>query len=184
MTKFAESMARIGMEPFIAAHNVSIGSDLSSKVKENIQESNCFVPFLTKNSVSSQWVNQEIGYAIGTSHELGIYPVVEKGLEIKGFINKSKENLELDPADIDQAIYHLVAALRGYINRNMAALYKILIRCPKCDVVYSRDLPTQMSIDEAALNQKVIPAKCTTCGVLNYLDPRTYKVNDSTKILS
>ena len=63
---------------------------LALKVKEGIDESDCFVPILTEGSRPTQWINQEIGFA--TAKGKDIFPIVEKSLltgdRLKGFINK------------------------------------------------------------------------------------------------
>ena len=38
--------------------------EVTKKVADGIRESQIIIPILTKNSISSQWVNQEIGFAV------------------------------------------------------------------------------------------------------------------------
>jgi hypothetical protein len=58
-------------------------------VSEGILESNYFVPILTSNSITSQWVNQEIGFAQANIGKVEIVPVVETEIinSLKGFVN-------------------------------------------------------------------------------------------------
>ena len=42
------------------------GKPLTDKVKEGILETPYFIPILTRSSITSQWVNQEIDFAIAT----------------------------------------------------------------------------------------------------------------------
>jgi hypothetical protein len=60
---------------------------LSDLVSKGINESNYFIPILTKNSITSQWVNQEIGFAKALNKN--ILPLLEKELitVLKGFIH-------------------------------------------------------------------------------------------------
>lgn len=62
---------------------------LTEKVKIGIFESDYIVPLLTKNSISSQWVNQEIGYAAALNKE--IIPIINKEIinDLKGFVHKN-----------------------------------------------------------------------------------------------
>ncbi|MBI2269697.1 MAG: toll/interleukin-1 receptor domain-containing protein [Bacteroidetes bacterium] len=74
--------------PIIIADNRQILLQLTEKVKTGIFESDYFVPILTRNSISSQWVNQEIGFANAINRKT--IPIVEKQLIdiLKGFIHK------------------------------------------------------------------------------------------------
>ncbi len=60
---------------------------LAEKVKEGIDEATFFVPILTGDSISNQWVNQEIGFA--EAKGVSILPVVEQEIipRLKGFIH-------------------------------------------------------------------------------------------------
>lgn len=75
--------------PVIIADRRTAFQSLTDKVKTGIYESEYFLPILTKNSISSQWVNQEIGYAVAFEKE--IFPIVEQQIinELKGFIHKN-----------------------------------------------------------------------------------------------
>lgn len=74
--------------PIIIADNRQILLQLSDKVKRGIIECEYFVPILTRNSISSQWVNQEIGFA--TAINRTTIPIVEHQQidHLKGFIHK------------------------------------------------------------------------------------------------
>jgi hypothetical protein len=62
---------------------------LSNLVSDGILESNYFVPILTSNSITSQWVNQEIGFAQANIGKIEIVPIVEAEIinSLKGFVN-------------------------------------------------------------------------------------------------
>lgn len=62
---------------------------LTKKVEDGILESQIIVPIITRESISSQWVNQEIGYASALS-DIKIMPVIENSIidNLKGFIHK------------------------------------------------------------------------------------------------
>jgi hypothetical protein len=61
---------------------------LSEKVKKGILKSKYFVPILTPYSINTQWINQEIGFAI--AHEKEIIPIIDAFIlnDLKGFINR------------------------------------------------------------------------------------------------
>jgi len=62
---------------------------LTDKVKSGIFESDYIVPIITETSISSQWLNQEIGFASALNKE--IIPIVEHQIinQLKGFIHKN-----------------------------------------------------------------------------------------------
>lgn len=182
VTKITDSLTRIGLEPFKAPDHISIGSDLAAKVIHAINDSNCFVPILTQNSITSQWVNQEIGYAYSRD-ELPIFPVVEKGLQIKGFVHHTKENIQLDPEHPDTAIHYLITSLRDYVNRNLTAISKIYIICKICTKNYSIDLPSYREIVKAIEEEKLIATRCSGCKNLNNLSPKTFEIKNHLKIV-
>ena len=50
--------------PVVIADDRKSLKSLSEKVKEGIDCCDIFIPILTRNSINTQWINQEIGYAI------------------------------------------------------------------------------------------------------------------------
>ncbi|NEN22301.1 toll/interleukin-1 receptor domain-containing protein [Cryomorpha ignava] len=74
--------------PLIIAKNREPLMPLSEKVTNGITSAEVVIPILTKKSIKTQWINQEIGYAKAKDKE--IIPIVESGLidKLKGFIHK------------------------------------------------------------------------------------------------
>lgn len=181
VTKITDSLTRIGLEPFKVPDHISVNADLGDKVIEAIKDSNCFVPIITQTSIKSQWVNQEIGYAYSRD-ELPIFPVVEKGLQIKGFIHQSKENIQLDTEDPENTIYYLIHFLRNYINRNFTVIKKIYVTCKICTKNYDVGLPSQENITKAIHEDSLIATQCKGCKNLNNLSPKTFEIKNHLKI--
>jgi hypothetical protein len=67
-------------------------TDLIAEIKKCIDTSKYFIPLLTSNSISNQWVNQEIGYAVAKGKSK-IYPIVEKKIinDLRGFISLTQK---------------------------------------------------------------------------------------------
>ncbi len=63
-------------EPIIIAYFQKPGVPLTEKVKDGILETQYFIPIITENSISNQWVNQEIGFAVASDRI--ILPIIEK----------------------------------------------------------------------------------------------------------
>src|SRR5437879_5150558 len=110
---FQRSLRAIGGEPFMAEQFMATGQNLPDEIAEHIRDSNAFVPFITRNGLTNQWVNQEIGYAYGWMGQQGIdepyiFPVVESGLGngVRGFLGvPNTEYIELMMPDGAEAIY-------------------------------------------------------------------------------
>jgi hypothetical protein len=64
---------------------------LTEKVSEGINECDYFIPILTRSSITSQWVNQEIGFAKAFQREM--IPIIEQQIlnDLKGFIHKQSD---------------------------------------------------------------------------------------------
>jgi hypothetical protein len=76
------------LEPVIIASNREALRPLAEKVSEGILQSEVIIPILTNNSINTQWINQEIGFA--TAYKKKIMPIIERGIidHLKGFIHK------------------------------------------------------------------------------------------------
>lgn len=79
------------LDPIVVAERRKVGQNLADKVKECMDEADCLMPILTRQSIDNQWVNQEIGFAEALKKP--IIPLVEKNLldRLKGFIHKQMD---------------------------------------------------------------------------------------------
>src|SRR5687768_16994937 len=73
--------------PIIIADKRESMITLSDKIVNGILESDIIVPILTENSITAQWINQEIGFA--RAKEKIIKPIVEQQIMglLRGFVN-------------------------------------------------------------------------------------------------
>lgn len=83
-----ELKSNIKFEPLVIAFNREALKPLADKVSTGIIQSEVIIPILTKSSIATQWINQEIGFATALNKK--IMPIVELDLisELKGFIHK------------------------------------------------------------------------------------------------
>ncbi len=83
-----ELTGNIKFFPIVIASNREALKPLTQKVADGIIQSTVILPILTKNSIPTQWINQEIGFA--TALKKRIMPIVEIDLidKLKGFIHK------------------------------------------------------------------------------------------------
>lgn len=77
----ANLLSKYGVKVFVAAWYLTPGERLDKKVFKQIESSDCVVAFLTRNGIRSNWVQQEIGYALKSKKLL--IPLVEKGVDPK-----------------------------------------------------------------------------------------------------
>lgn len=79
------------LAPIVIADQRKPRTDLSEKVKDGIKEAGYIVPIITRESIYTQWINQEIGYAEALGKT--ILPIVEDKVinELKGFIHKNQD---------------------------------------------------------------------------------------------
>lgn len=149
MDAFRKALKKIENKftPIVVARKPTPSQPLSEKVKKSILESSFIVPILTKNSIYTQWVNQEIGFAIG--RDKSIIPIVEKSTigNLKGFINN-----QLD----------LPFNFEGHSNKKIEAsnfnkCYKLLIEYLENSLVkYFKSKVTPKKIKQGAVYKTTV----------------------------
>jgi hypothetical protein len=103
--------------PLIIASEREALRPLVGKVSEGIKKATYFVPIITQRSISTQWINQEIGYAF--SMERKIIPIVEKEIieRLRGFIHKE--------VDLPYSFHSFPN--RAMENKNFISCFRLLI---------------------------------------------------------
>lgn len=79
-------------KPIVVADRPSPNILLADKVKKGIEEADYFMPIITRNSIRSQWVNQEIGYATARRKTEEFIVLIQDTLRhrLKGFIHRER----------------------------------------------------------------------------------------------
>ncbi|WXG43950.1 MAG: toll/interleukin-1 receptor domain-containing protein [Promethearchaeati archaeon SRVP18_Atabeyarchaeia-1] len=99
----ANLMTKLGIEVLVAEWYLTPGSSLDEKVFQQIDESDSVVVLLTQNGVRSNWVNQELGYALKAGKP--VIPLVEKGIAERQLGSlQGKEYIEYDPDQPQQSL--------------------------------------------------------------------------------
>jgi hypothetical protein len=82
---------RAQLEPVVVVKKRQQGKWFPDKVAEAIDSADLVIPILTSNSIMSQWVNQEIGYARAKGKD--IWPVLAKNQtqNLKGFLSRDQD---------------------------------------------------------------------------------------------
>lgn len=85
-----------GIDVYLAEYDLRPFQFLSDKVTSNINDSDCVIVFLTANGLVSNYVQNEIGIAIGYSKL--IIPIVQKGTNPADLaVLQGREYFEYDP---------------------------------------------------------------------------------------
>ena len=82
--QFAKWIKSFNINVYVAELDFQVGQPLPDKIAKMIDASDCVLAVLTNGGMRSEWVNQEIGYAKKAGK--GIIPIVEEGVETKGFV--------------------------------------------------------------------------------------------------
>lgn len=102
----ANLLSKFGVEVFVAEWYLAPGEQIDTRIFREIETSNCVVVLLTQEGIRSNWVQQEVGYAI--SKDRHIIPLVEKGAK-KGDLAalQGKKYIEYDPYQPQKALIEL-----------------------------------------------------------------------------
>lgn len=116
--------------PIVIASNREALKPLAQKVADGIIQAKVILPILTKKSIPTQWINQEIGFA--TALNKRIMPIVESDLidKLKGFIHKQIDlpynflpnpDKEVEQKDFIKQVRNLIADLEKEFQKLMTA---------------------------------------------------------------
>jgi nucleoside 2-deoxyribosyltransferase len=99
-----------GVHPYIYEHDERPGTMVADKLQAEIRGSDAVILLLTKQSVVSPYVQQEIGYAL--AHRKPVLPLVELGVaEDKLAMLKGVEWMAFDPTDPSSALQTIAGEL-------------------------------------------------------------------------
>lgn len=90
-TLFTKMKKESALDPIVVEFDKSPMQYLEAKVVEKLSTADYFVPIITRNSLTAQYMNQEIGFA--HAKKIKTIPIVEKELisELKGFITSQND---------------------------------------------------------------------------------------------
>lgn len=199
------ALTTIGFEPYIAEWSQDAGEYIRKKIADHILTSLHFIVILTKSGMNSQWVNQELGFAYALKHlndiqkdaqilkqfplldfavknvvvlfnPIEIYPIVEKGVELKGFIDKSIEYIEFEPEQPDGAVYDLIPQIRTKTEDNYHTKLDLHVKCKFCNNEMTLNLPSREETHRAIVNNRLLVIKCESCKGDFVLSPFDFSV--------
>lgn len=149
------------------------GEYIPETIKKIIKDCRTVIILLTKDGVQSQWVNQEMGMAFALDRR--IIPIVEKNVEIKGFVELRQyiDYEKNNPDDEEYTIYRLITRLRELHPTDKINLFCMNRNCDNHLTMFSSILPTQQEINSAIDRDHLFEYKCPSCAFVNYIFPRT-----------
>lgn len=103
VTNLANLFAKFGVEAFVAEWYLTPGEPFDKKILTQMTDSDCVVVLLAKDGTRSNWVHQEIEYALSIGKPL--IPLVEKGTisrDLAALANR--EYIEYDPFQPQEAL--------------------------------------------------------------------------------
>ncbi len=163
-------LLRLYASPYVYERYPDYRQDLPTAIRDVLKNCTLCIPFLTKVSVGSQWVQQELGvaYAFGRI----IIPVIEIGVEYKGFVQMVRK-ISYNPKDPDSMIFDVIYAVRShFIGRGEIP---ILLTCANSHE-HDYQLASTEDINKAIDTGHSLAFKCTTCGTDIKLNPRTLEI--------
>lgn len=108
----ANLLSKFGVEVSVAEWYLTPGEQLDKKVFDQIEKADCVVALLTRNGIRSNWVQQEIGYALKTKRI--VFPLVEKGMDPGDLAAlQGREYIEYDPLQPQEALIKLSTYVRS-----------------------------------------------------------------------
>jgi len=163
-----------GLELYVAEWVQAAGVSLRDKVAYGIDGSRCLIAFYTSAGISSQWMNQEVGYAY--AKRVVIIPIKEDYVEIKGFL-EGVEYIKFDPYDFNNTIYNVLSRLRSIFPQLILEprLTNFWITCPTESEKFLAVLPTQEEINAVISKNQYFVFTHQKCGTMIHINPKTLR---------
>ena len=162
-------LSRMRLDPYAFKLFPEAGEFIHEIVLSRITNSDYFVPFVTRDGVQSQWVNQEIGAA----HTLKKYiiSVVQVGVESKGFVDlRLRHAVGYQPDNLNQMIFSLIWRLCTLLHPEV-----LDVECPKCGNAFVAKMPSFEMWRNVISKGGGLQTECP-CGNTVILNPHTLEV--------
>lgn len=158
--KIERTLDRLHIHTFVYERYPKGGVNRFERIKEMIKEIPFFLVLLTNNGLQSQWVNQEIGYAVGIKKTpipiIEIDPTTGKRLESHGFV-ELHDPILFNPKNPRRMMTELVYTLRSWLEESDGWSDSIWLTC-KCG--YEFDVSLNYS---KISKQQILSWKCEKC---------------------
>ena len=162
---------RLKATPYMYEVYPDYGRDIPTGIRDVLRDCSICITFLTKDSINSQWVQQELGIAY--AFDKIIVPVTETGVEYKGFVQMVMR-IPFEAADPEGMIYRVIYAVRSHILGHGEILISLT-----CANHHEHDytLASTRDLNKAIRIGHVYRFKCPTCGIDIELNPKTLEIS-------
>jgi hypothetical protein len=149
------------------------GQDIPTGIRDVLRNCVMCITFLTRYGINSQWVQQELGIAYAF-HKI-IVPVVEDGVEYKGFVQMISQ-IPYQVVSPNEMIYRVIYAVRTHVIQTYDAVdSRLALTCPS-DHENNYRLPSNPEIFGAINARRVFVFECPTCGAQMHVSPQTLEI--------
>lgn len=165
-------LRRLKVKPYIYERYPDYQQDIPIRIREVLKNKNCVmcIAFLTRDGISSQWVQQELGIAYAFNKI--IVPVVQKGVEYKGFV-QMRTQIPYQVRRPDTMISHVIYAVRTHAIQQYGKVEDgLTLTCPNGHE-NDYNLPSNARFNQVTEAHKFFTYRCLTCNEKIDVSPRT-----------
>ncbi len=160
--RICDTLDRLHIRTFVYEYYPKGGANRFETIKTEIKGTEYFLVLITSNGLQSQWVNQEIGYAVGVGKTpipiLEVDPATGERLKSRGFV-ELHDPILLNPLAPSDMIRQLVYTFYGWLGRNWPD--RIWLTC-KCGNEFDGGLDYSDIL--AHTDWSLISWECLVCG--------------------
>jgi hypothetical protein len=192
-----DSLGRIvQFRPYKSENYLSFQEGFKQRIQNELINSFFVIALLTENGKSSQFVNQELGFALAVkvynkavkakldpNKDIPIIiPVSQKKVELKGFLTKDSNDLlflEKYPS-LELFVTEIIACIRHYIPEGeKEKTLTMKVTCPECHqnngspLTYETYLPKVKVVWDLIRKQASIKSECPKCHGVTLIDAKT-----------
>lgn len=171
-----ELLTRLHIRPWIYENDYVGGSNRFERIKSHIQDTPYFLVLFTQEGLSSQWVNQEVGYAVGIGRD--IIPILEvdpssgERLKSRGFV-ELHDPILLNPQSPSNAMKQLVYTFYSLLSDDWPD--KVWLTC-KCGNEFDGTLKYYENIFMCPHNKQLVWI-CKNCNKKLYIGLPGFDLN-------
>lgn len=146
---------------YMALNDRATGN-LTEKIKQNLEESDFLLPYITENSYTNRWVNQEIGY--GIANDTKVIPIFEDSSQLKGFVENT-EGVRIDRENPHDVTFEIVSRLRTELSSSWNVGWYLEFRCMDCEDINRFQIErTQDELYSEYDDEEELRWYCSCCG--------------------
>lgn len=171
------SIERLGLDVHVEEERGNYGEEVVGLVQEAIEDCECFLVILTEESITSPWVNQEIGYACALEKTMLPVWVGNVRVHMSGMIaGKKGVKSKSEDGDFPEMMDRIQRFLIDFFD-----IDSFIVQCEECGNVEEWDLPDDDDMFRFTQKDEPMVCECDGCGHDNNVDPLTLFVFSGTE---